>query len=164
MFDGSGQASITADIAIQADRIVAVGQLEGFTAARRIDATGLAVAPGFIDIHNHSDQTLLDEPRCESMIRQGVTTMVLGEGGSAGPVKAGTRPWSSLGEYFHYVEQKGLAANIAGTSLAKVGTGTPACPPARSAGQLTSDGGLLRAIPARAAPSRARERERAGQR
>ena len=87
--------------------------LTGVVADRRIDVRGLAVAPGFIDIHNHSDLTLIDEPRCESMIRQGVTTMVLGEGGSAGPVKPGEHPWLSLGEYFDYVEQKGAAANIA---------------------------------------------------
>ena len=70
-------------------RIAAIGSLAGAQARRRIDASGLIVAPGFIDIHNHSDYTILREPRSESMIRQGVTTMVLGESHSAGPVKPG---------------------------------------------------------------------------
>ena len=71
------------------------------------------MSPGFIDMHNHSDDTLLDEPRCESMIRQGVTTMVLGEGGSAGPIRpSDKRPWTTLGGYFDYVSKKGVATNI----------------------------------------------------
>ena len=113
VFDGSGGPPRKTDIGIRDGSIVDIGNLSSEVASRRIDASGLAVAPGFIDIHNHSDQTLLDEPRCESMIRQGVTTMVLGEGGSAGPVKPGERPWTSLGEYFDHVEEKGVAANIA---------------------------------------------------
>ena len=113
VYDGTGEKPRTVDIGIRDGTIVDIRDLKGVVAKRRIDVRGLAVAPGFIDIHNHSDLTLLDEPRCESMIRQGVTTMVLGEGGSAGPVKPGERPWSTLGEYFDYVEQKGAAANIA---------------------------------------------------
>ena len=70
-------------------KIAAIGDLAAANAGRRIDATGLVVAPGFIDMHNHSDYTILAEPRSESMIRQGVTTMVLGESRSAGPIKAG---------------------------------------------------------------------------
>ena len=65
----------------------AIGDLAPPRPVRRIDATGLTVAPGFIDIHNHSDYTILLDPKAESMIRQGVTTMVLGESRSAGPVK-----------------------------------------------------------------------------
>ena len=113
VYDGTGEKPRTVDIGIRDGTIVDIRDLKGVVAKRRIDVRGLAVAPGFIDIHNHSDLTLLDEPRCESMIRQGVTTMVLGEGGSAGPVKPGERPWSTLGEYFDHVEQKGAAANIA---------------------------------------------------
>ena len=110
--DGSGSEGRPADVGIRARRIAAIGDLGKATRRRTIDATGLVVAPGFIDMHNHSDDTLLDEPRCESMIRQGVTTMVLGEGGSAGPVKPGQPPWTTLGGYFDYVEKKGVAANI----------------------------------------------------
>ena len=113
VYDGTGQEPRRTDIGIREGRIVDIGQLGGVVADRRIDVRGLVVAPGFIDIHNHSDLTLIDEPRCQSMVRQGVTTMVLGEGGSAGPVKPGERPWSSLGEYFEHVERKGVAANIA---------------------------------------------------
>jgi len=112
VFDGSGQPAYHADVGIRGGVIVSIGDLEGAEARRVIDASGLAVAPGFIDIHNHSDFTLLDEPKCESMIRQGVTTMVLGEGGSAGPVKPGEHPWETLGGYFDSVESQGVAANI----------------------------------------------------
>lgn len=111
--DGSGAPGFEADIGVRDGRIVRVGDLSLATSQRTIDATGLVVAPGFVDIHNHSDFTLLDEPRCESMVRQGVTTMVLGEGGSAGPVAPGERPWTTLGGYFRHVEEKGVAVNIA---------------------------------------------------
>ena len=92
---------------------------------RRIDAAGLTVAPGFIDIHNHSDYTILVEPKSESMIRQGVTTMVLGESRSAGPVKPASTtirepaPTASrsigrtLGGYFAKLERQHMATNIA---------------------------------------------------
>ena len=114
--DGSGNRSWQADVAIQGDRIAAIGDLAKAPRKRTIDAKGLVVAPGFIDMHNHSDDSLLDEPKCESMIRQGVTTMVLGEGASQGPVRSDAqpaRPWKTLGGYFDYVEKKHAAANIA---------------------------------------------------
>ena len=76
---------------IRSGRIAAVGDIHAAPATRRIDASGLTVAPGFIDMHNHSDYTILVEPKAESMIRQGVTTMVLGESRSAGPIKQGSR-------------------------------------------------------------------------
>src|SRR5215472_3024988 len=112
--DGSGNRPWQADVALRGDRIAAIGALSGASRKRTIDAKGLVVAPGFIDMHNHSDDTLLDEPKCESMIRQGVTTMVLGEGGSQGPVRADAkaRPWKTLGGYFDYVEKKHAAENI----------------------------------------------------
>ncbi len=113
VIDGSGAAGRRADVGIRASRIAAIGDLSKAARTRTIDAKGLVVAPGFIDMHNHSDETLLDEPKCESMIRQGVTTMVLGEGGSAGPTQARERrPWTTLGGYFDYVEKKGVATNI----------------------------------------------------
>ena len=110
--DGSGRNGFIADIGLSGDRIARIGDLSDSAGNRVIEARGLVVAPGFIDIHNHSDFTLLQEPLCESMIRQGVTTMVLGEGGSAGPVKAGEREWTTLGGYFGHVERRGVAANI----------------------------------------------------
>jgi N-acyl-D-aspartate/D-glutamate deacylase len=112
LYDGSGSAGRRADVGIRDGKIAAIGDLSASAAARTIDASGLAVAPGFIDMHNHSDGTLLAEPNCESMIRQGVTTMVLGEGGSAGPVKPGSDPWTTLGGYFNHVEKNPASANI----------------------------------------------------
>jgi N-acyl-D-amino-acid deacylase len=122
--DGEGSPAVRADVGIRGGRIAAIGDLQTATAARRIDASGLVVAPGFIDIHNHSDYTILAEPKSESMIRQGVTTMVLGESRSAGPTKAGadeararadgvTVGWTTLGEYFQKLEQQRMATNIA---------------------------------------------------
>jgi N-acyl-D-aspartate/D-glutamate deacylase len=110
--DGSGADGRRADVGIRDGKIAAIGDLSAAEATRKIDAQGLVVAPGFIDMHNHSDDTLLDEPNCESMIRQGVTTMVLGEGGSAGPVKPGRDPWTTLGGYFDHVEKHPASANI----------------------------------------------------
>ncbi len=110
--DGRGGGPYAADVGVYQGRIVGIGELSSASAARVIDASGLIVAPGFIDMHNHSDDTLIEQPRCESMVRQGVTTMVLGEGGSAGPVRDGERSWTTLGGYFEAVEKQGVAANI----------------------------------------------------
>ena len=110
--DGTGAESYEGDVGIRSGKIARVGDLSGAVAGRVIDASGLVVAPGFIDMHNHSDETLLAEPLCESMIRQGVTTMILGEGGSQGPRKGDDKPWTTLGGYFDHVEQQGVAANI----------------------------------------------------
>src|SRR5215210_2382634 len=113
LIDGTGSPARVADVGIQDGKFAEIGDLSKAQRRRTIDAKGLTVAPGFIDMHNHSDDLLLDEPRCESMIRQGVTTMVLGEGGSAGPIKSGEKPWTTLGGYFDHVEKKGVATNIA---------------------------------------------------
>lgn len=110
--DGTGGAPFRADVGIRNGRITEIGDLAGQTGQRTIQAEGLVVSPGFIDIHNHSDSTLLSEPLCESMVRQGVTTMVLGEGNSAGPVRPGERDWTTLGEYFDLVTRQGVATNI----------------------------------------------------
>jgi N-acyl-D-amino-acid deacylase len=113
VMDGSGAEGKRADVGVRAGKIAAIGDLHDARAKRTVDASGLIVAPGFIDIHNHSDNTLLAEPKCESMVRQGVTTMVLGEGDSQGPSKPGVHPWTTLGGYFDLVQQKGVATNIA---------------------------------------------------
>jgi N-acyl-D-aspartate/D-glutamate deacylase len=123
MLDGDGTPARSADIGVRDGRIVRIGNLSSSAARHRIDAAGLTVAPGFIDIHNHSDYSILVEPRAESMIRQGVTTMVLGESRSAGPVKPGaadgqradglTIDWTTLGGYFSRVERQRIATNIA---------------------------------------------------
>jgi N-acyl-D-aspartate/D-glutamate deacylase len=123
VINGEGTPAVSADVGITAGRIARIGDLKNAPAVRRIDATGLTVAPGFIDIHNHSDYTILSEPKAESMIRQGVTTMVLGESRSAGPRKAdasdGVRTegvkidWTTLGGYFARLERDRVATNIA---------------------------------------------------
>ena len=124
VLNGEGTPAVRADVGIRGERIAAIGDLQTATAARRIDASGLTVAPGFIDMHNHSDYTILAEPRSESMIRQGVTTMVLGESRSAGPIKAGadeararadgvTVDWATLGGYFQKLERQHMSTNIA---------------------------------------------------
>jgi N-acyl-D-amino-acid deacylase len=123
--DGDGTPGRRADVGIRDGRIAAVGDLTAASAGQRIDASGLVVAPGFIDMHNHSDYTILAEPKSESMIRQGVTTMVLGESRSAGPVKTGANDdprsrsdganvdWTTLGGYFQRLERQHMATNIA---------------------------------------------------
>src|SRR6478736_8416261 len=124
VLNGEGTPAVRADVGIRGERIVTIGDLRTATAARRIDASGLTVAPGFIDMNNHSDYTILVEPKAESMIRQGVTTMVLGESRSAGPIKAGadeararadgvTVDWTTLGGYFQRLERQHMATNIA---------------------------------------------------
>jgi N-acyl-D-aspartate/D-glutamate deacylase len=98
--------------------IVAMGKLPGKTARRTIDATGLTVSPGFIDIHNHSDYTILRDPDAESMVRQGVTTMILGEGGSAAPIggkqdhQDASWDWTDFQGYFGRLLRQGISTNI----------------------------------------------------
>ena len=113
--DGTGAPGARADVAIRGDRIVRVGRVEG-RGAREIDASGLVVAPGFIDIHSHSEYHLLEDGRAESKIRQGVTTEVFGEDTSPGPVMGklkGKAAWSTLGGYFDAVEKSGSSVNVA---------------------------------------------------
>ena len=121
--DGSGTPWFNGDLAIRGDRIVHVGRVAG-SARREIDATDLIVAPGFIDIHSHSDFLLLEDGDAQSKIRQGVTTEVLGEGSSVGPFQQQLAPheielggrivrWSRLGEYFQIAEEAGISPNVA---------------------------------------------------
>src|SRR5258707_2670518 len=122
--DGSGNPWYRGDIAVRGDRLVAVGRVPKGQAKREIDAKGLVVAPGFIDMHSHSDYLLLEDGHAQSKIRQGVTTEVLGEGGSAGPYQDQLSPrsaqiggktvqWTTLGGYFETVEKAGISVNIA---------------------------------------------------
>ena len=120
IIDGTGNPWKLGDVAIRGGRIVAVGRVTG-TAKREIDAKGLVVAPGFIDMHSHSDYVLFEDGNAQSKIRQGVTTEVLGEGNSAGP-NQGKRPvftsgtsrrWATLGGYFEAIEKAGVSVNVA---------------------------------------------------
>ncbi len=106
--DGTGNPAYYGDVAIRQGKIVAMGRLAGATAARTIDATGLTVAPGFIDIHNHSDYSIVQDGNAQSMIRQGVTSMIFGEGGSAAPSKR----WKDFDAYFAQLMKQGISTNI----------------------------------------------------
>ena len=123
--DGTGNPSFLGDVAIREKRIVAMGHLAATSAKAQIDATGLTVAPGFIDIHNHSDYTLIVDGDAQSMIRQGVTSMILGEGESAGPIGGkqtassrqvipggGDPDWSDLNGYFARLLRQGISTNV----------------------------------------------------
>lgn len=113
--DGTGNPWRHGDVAIQGDKIVAVGRITG-TAKRTIDATGLVVAPGFIDIHSHSDTLLLEDGGAPSKIRQGVTTEVLGEGNSIAPypaLQAKSGRFERLGDYIQATKKAGIAVNVA---------------------------------------------------
>jgi N-acyl-D-amino-acid deacylase len=107
--DGTGNPSFIADVGIRDGKIAAIGRLTGQRAARTIDATGLVVAPGFIDIHNHSDDSIVADGDAPSFVRQGVTTMVFGEGGSAAP----TERWKDFTAYFDELQRGGIATNVA---------------------------------------------------
>lgn len=125
--DGSGKPAYSGDIAINADTIAAVGSLEHAIGKEEIDATGLTVAPGFINMLSWANESLIEDGRSQGDIRQGVTLEVLGEGNSMGPLsdpmkkemKEGQStiqyeiPWTTLGEYLEYLENKGISTNIA---------------------------------------------------
>jgi len=127
IYDGTGAAPIKADIGIKGDRIVAIGNLRDAQATTVIDASGLAVAPGFINMLSHSEGSLVADGRSQSEIRQGVTTEIFGEGTSAGPLNAEMRtralaqqgdykfdiPWTTLAEYLTYLETRGVSPNVA---------------------------------------------------
>jgi len=127
IYDGSGGPAITADLAIDGDRITAIGDLEDHNGKSEIDATGLAVAPGFINMLSWANESLIQDGRSMSDIYQGVTLEVMGEGTSMGPLNEKMRqqrierqndikydvPWTSLGEYLQYMEDRGISTNVA---------------------------------------------------
>jgi N-acyl-D-amino-acid deacylase len=131
ILDGSGSPWFEGSVALNDGKIADIGRLKNATARRVIDARGLVVAPGFIDLHSHSDFTLLVDGKAQSKIRQGVTTEIIGEAASAGPILGpavpdfdnGTAPltqkdglkrdWTTLGEYFARAERQGISVNIA---------------------------------------------------
>lgn len=118
IYDGSGQPPIHGDIAIAKDTIAAIGNLGEASGENEIDANGLAVAPGFINMLSWSDRTLLMDGRSMSDIRQGVTLEVLGEGSSPGPLRRLNRKpadslWTTLDGYFKWLMKKGITPNVA---------------------------------------------------
>jgi PBP4 family serine-type D-alanyl-D-alanine carboxypeptidase len=124
--DGSGNPWVSGDIAIRGDRIVAIGRVEGVTAKRVIDATGLVVSPGFIDMLGQSELQLLIDNRSLSKLSQGITTEITGEGGSIAPqtdlTLASLQPtldqykvkvdWTTLDGYFKRLDKSGTPLNI----------------------------------------------------
>ncbi len=127
VYDGSGGEGRKGDVALRGDRIAAVGNLEGASASLTIDAHGLAVAPGFINMLSWSTESLIADGRSQSEIRQGVTTEIMGEGESMGPVNDRVREkmlrdqkdihydiaWTTLAEYLRFLEKRGVSCNVA---------------------------------------------------
>jgi N-acyl-D-aspartate/D-glutamate deacylase len=119
--DGTGNPWFKGDVAVRGGRIVAVGRVPPAPAKRTLDARGLVIAPGFIDMHSHSDLLLLEDGDAQSKIRQGVTTEVLGEGTSAGPYSTPRRAtvrgqavqWTSFAGYLETLEKATVSVNVA---------------------------------------------------
>ncbi len=113
--DGTGNPWVAGDVGIRGDRITAVGTLAGATARREIDARGLVVAPGFIDMHTHSDQPLLDDGNAESKVREGVTLDVIGESTSVAPrdgLPEAKGSWTDFTGYWNALKVKGISMNV----------------------------------------------------
>jgi N-acyl-D-amino-acid deacylase len=129
VFDGSGSPGRRADIGIQGNHIVAMGDLSDAEAVREIDVAGMVVAPGFIDVHTHSDFTLLINGRAESTVHQGITTIVTGScGHGCAPIgdpdlarlnilgyRSDWGPpleWQSFAEYLDQLRGQGVSVNV----------------------------------------------------
>jgi len=127
IYDGSGKPGFAGEVGIQGDRIVYVGPKAQGKARREIDATGQAVAPGFINMLSWSTESLLIDGRGQGELRQGVTLELMGEGESMGPLTAEMKKelvaqqvdlkypveWTTLGEYLQHLEKKGVSMNVA---------------------------------------------------
>jgi N-acyl-D-amino-acid deacylase len=126
IYDGSGNAPIIGDVAIHGDQIAAIGALSNVRGLTEIDVTGLAVAPGFVNMMCWANETLIQDGRSQSDIRQGVTMEVLGEGFSMGPLSESMKQemaetqgdikyeveWTTLDEYLQFLERKGVSPNV----------------------------------------------------
>lgn len=127
VFDGTGAPGRAADVGIRGDRITAVGDLSGAWAKQTVDARGLSVAPGFINMLSWATVSLLHDGRSQSDVRQGVTLEVMGEGESMGPLSPAMKAenlkqqgdikyditWTTLGEYLELLERRGVSNNVA---------------------------------------------------
>src|SRR5438094_6488521 len=127
VYDGTGSEGRKADVAIRGDRIVGVGDFQNSSATNVIDAHGLAVAPGFINMLSWSTESLIQDGRSQSEIRQGVTTEIMGEGESMGPLNERMKKrileqqkdikyeikWNTLSEYLRYLQSRGVSCNVA---------------------------------------------------
>src|SRR5256886_1119571 len=127
LYDGTGTKPLQADVAIRGDRIAGIGDFKSAKAKTVIDAKGLAVAPGFVNMLSWSTESLIQDGRSQSEILQGVTTEIMGEGESMGPVNDRVREhqireqtdikyditWNTLAEYLQYLETHGISCNVA---------------------------------------------------
>jgi N-acyl-D-amino-acid deacylase len=127
IYDGSGKKPSLGDVAIKGDKIAAVGKLKNARARTELDAKGLAVAPGFINMLSWANESLIEDGLSQGDIRQGVTLEVMGEGESMGPLNEKMKQtmieaqadikfdikWTTLGEYLDYLVQRGVSCNIA---------------------------------------------------
>ena len=135
VYDGSGGAPFIGDIAIDGDKIVALGDIGDATASVEINVQGLAVAPGFVNMMSWANESLIEDGRSQSNIRQGVTLEIMGEGESMGPLNDAMKAemtslqsdirydieWTTLAEYLEYLERRGISPNVASF----IGTATP---------------------------------------
>jgi len=126
VYDGTGAAPVTADVAIKGDSVAAIGDLSKARGKVELDVTGLAVAPGFINMLSWATETLIEDGKSQGEIRQGVTLEIMGEGESMGPwsdsLKAYNKAnqgdikydiqWTTLREYLDFLERKGIATNV----------------------------------------------------
>ena len=126
VYDGTGAAPVTADVAIKGDTVAAIGDLSKARGKVELDVTGLAVTPGFINMLSWANETLIEDGKSQGEIRQGVTLEIMGEGESMGPwsdsLKAYNKAnqgdikydiqWTTLREYLDFLERKGIATNV----------------------------------------------------
>lgn len=127
IYDGTGSPAFIADVGINKDTIAVIGKLKNAKGIIEIDAKNLAVAPGFINMLSWANESLIEDGRSQSDIRQGVTLEILGEGDSMGPLNESMKQdmknsqsdikydveWTTLGEYLEFLEKKGVSTNIA---------------------------------------------------
>lgn len=135
IYDGSGEKPYTGDVAFDDDVIAAIGDLGEATAPIEFDVEGLAVAPGFVNMMSWATESLIEDGRSQSDIRQGITLEVMGEGSSMGPLNDAMKAemirlqsdvrydveWTTLGEYLEYLERRGISPNVASF----IGAATP---------------------------------------
>ncbi len=135
IYDGSGDKPYLGDVAFSDDTIAAIGDIGDATATVEIDVEGLAVAPGFINMLSWANESLIEDGRSQSDIRQGITLEIMGEGESMGPLNDSMKvelvqqqsdirydiEWTTLAEYLEYLEQRGIAPNVASF----IGAATP---------------------------------------
>ena len=135
IYDGSGESAYVGDVAFNGDVIAAIGDIGDASSPMEIDVQGLAVAPGFVNMMCWSNESLIEDGRSQSDIRQGVTLEVMGEGESMGPLNDAMKEemvrlqgdiqydieWTTLAEYLEFLEQRGVAPNVASF----IGAATP---------------------------------------